>query len=172
MYAVIITGGKQYRVNPDRTYVVEKLDVAVGESVVFDQVLLLQDADGGLQVGTPELKGQQITAEVVEHFKGKKIKIVKFKRRKHHLKRQGHRQAYTKIKIIGFPGVKAAAADKAAPAKSAAKNAAPAKKPAAAKAKPAAKKPAAKKAAAEKLAAKPAAKPAAAKKAAAKKVEK
>lgn len=99
MNAVIKTGGKQYRVNQDDVITVEKLDGDVGSSVTFDQVLLLANEDK-VQVGTPVLQGAKVVGEITEQTRGKKIDIIKFKRRKHHLKRQGHRQDLTKVKII------------------------------------------------------------------------
>ncbi|ASK35085.1 50S ribosomal protein L21 [Alloalcanivorax mobilis] len=103
MYAVIKTGGKQYRVEEGDTLRVEKLEVATGESVDFDQVLLVADGDN-VQVGQPLLAGAKVTAEVVEQGRHKKIKIVKFRRRKHYRKQQGHRQWYTAVKITGIQG--------------------------------------------------------------------
>ena len=90
MYAVIKTGGKQYRVEEGDTLRVEKIEVATGESVDFDQVLLVADGDD-VKVGQPLLEGAKVTAEVVEQGRHKKIKIVKFRRRKHSRKQQGHR---------------------------------------------------------------------------------
>lgn len=98
MQAVIKTGGKQYRVNPGDVLKVEKLDAEEGGQVEFDQVLLIS-GDAGVTVGNPLISGAKVTASVLEHGRGKKIRIIKFKRRKHHLKRQGHRQYYTKIQI-------------------------------------------------------------------------
>lgn len=98
MYAVIATGGKQYRVHEGDQIKVEKLDEAPGEKVVFDRVLLLADGED-VSIGTPYVEGGEVTGEVQEHGKGKKIDIIKFKRRKHHMKRMGHRQRYTQVKI-------------------------------------------------------------------------
>lgn len=103
MYAVIKTGGKQYRVEEGDTLRVEKLEVATGETVDFDQVLLVVDGEN-VQVGQPLLAGAKVVAEVVEQGRHKKIKIVKFRRRKHHRKQQGHRQWYTAVKITGIQG--------------------------------------------------------------------
>jgi len=103
MYAVIKTGGKQYRVEEGDTLRVEKIEVATGESVDFDQVLLVADGDD-VKVGQPLLDGAKVTAEVVEQGRHKKIKIVKFRRRKHSRKQQGHRQWYTAVKITGIQG--------------------------------------------------------------------
>ena len=101
MYAVIMTGGKQYRVSQGDKLRVEKLDVAEGESVDLDQVLMVVDGDD-VKIGSPVLDGGKVTAEVKTHGRGDKIDIIKFRRRKHHMKRQGHRQAYTELEITGI----------------------------------------------------------------------
>jgi len=100
MYAVIQTGGKQYRVSEGMTLKVEKINAEEGSNVELDKVLMVADGDN-VQVGTPYLDGR-VTATVKSHGKGKKVHIVKFKRRKHHLKRQGHRQQYTELEITGI----------------------------------------------------------------------
>ncbi|HID44943.1 MAG TPA: 50S ribosomal protein L21 [Chromatiaceae bacterium] len=100
MYAVIQTGGKQYRVSEGMTLKVEKINAEEGSSVDLEKVLMVADGDN-VQVGTPYLDGK-VTATVKSHGKGKKVHIVKFKRRKHHLKRQGHRQQYTELEITGI----------------------------------------------------------------------
>ena len=102
MYAVLVTGGKQYRVMQDETLRVEKLDGDVGSSVKFDNVLMLADGEK-VSVGDA-LKGASVTAKVVAHGRADKIRIIKFRRRKHHMKRQGHRQHYTEIEITGIAG--------------------------------------------------------------------
>jgi large subunit ribosomal protein L21 len=101
MYAVIATGGKQYRVSQGDKLRVEKLDVAEGESVNLEQVLMVVDGDD-VKIGTPVLEGGKVTAEVKNHGRGDKVDIIKFRRRKHHIKRQGHRQAYTELEITGI----------------------------------------------------------------------
>ena len=101
MYAVIVTGGKQYRVSQGDKLRVEKLDAAEGESVDLDQVLMVVDGDD-VKIGTPVLDGGRVTAEVKTHGRGDKVDIVKFRRRKQHMKRQGHRQAYTELEITGI----------------------------------------------------------------------
>ena len=101
MYAVIVTGGKQYRVGQGDKVRVEKLDAAEGESVNLDQVLMVVDGDD-VKIGTPLLDGCRVTAEVKTHGRGDKVDIIKFRRRKHHMKRQGHRQAYTELEITGI----------------------------------------------------------------------
>ena len=101
MYAVIKTGGKQYRVEEGDLLKVEKIESATGEAVEFDQVLLVADGDK-VTVGQPLVDGAKVTAEVVEQGRHKKIRIVKFRRRKHHRKQQGHRQWFTEVKITGI----------------------------------------------------------------------
>ena len=101
MYAVIVTGGKQYRVSQGDKLRVEKLDVAEGDSVDLDQVLMVVDGDD-VKIGTPVLDSGKVTAEVKAHGRDDKVEIIKFRRRKHHMKRQGHRQAYTELEITGI----------------------------------------------------------------------
>ena len=101
MYAVIMTGGKQYRVSQGDKLRVEKLDVAEGESVELDKVLMVVDGDD-VKIGAPVLDSGKVTAEVKAHGRGAKVEIIKFRRRKHHMKRQGHRQAYTELEITGI----------------------------------------------------------------------
>jgi len=98
MYAVIATGGKQYRVEPGEVLRVEKLNAEEGQQVDFDQVLMLGNGDD-ISIGTPYVQGGKVSAEVRGHGRAKKIEIVKFKRRKHHRKQMGHRQSYTEIVI-------------------------------------------------------------------------
>ncbi len=98
MYAVIKTGGKQYRVSEGETLKVEKLGAEEGGSVEFDQVLMVADGDD-IKIGTPLVEGGKVTATVVANGRGKKVKIIKFRRRKHHRKQMGHRQSYTEIQI-------------------------------------------------------------------------
>ncbi len=103
MYAVIRSGGKQYRVAPGDVLRVEKLPVEAGQTVEIDEVLMVGD-DGESRVGEPLLAGVKVSAEVVGHGRGDKVHILKFRRRKHHMKRQGHRQYYTALKITGIQG--------------------------------------------------------------------
>jgi large subunit ribosomal protein L21 len=103
MYAVIQSGGKQYRVTEGATLRVEKLDAAEGASVDLDKVLMI-GAGEDVKVGAPYIDGSTVTATVKSHGRGKKVNILKFKRRKHHLKRQGHRQWYTELEITGING--------------------------------------------------------------------
>ena len=101
MYAVIVTGGKQYKVAEGEFLKIEKLDVATGESVAFDKVLLVGNGDN-VQIGAPVVAGAKVTAEVIAQGRHDKVTIIKFRRRKHHMKRQGHRQWFTEIKITGI----------------------------------------------------------------------
>jgi large subunit ribosomal protein L21 len=103
MYAVIKTGGKQYRVEEGDRLRIEKLEVPTGDKVEFDQVLLVADGDD-IKIGQPLLDGAKVTAEVLEQGRDKKVKIVKFRRRKHSRKQQGHRQWFTEVKITGIKG--------------------------------------------------------------------
>jgi len=98
MYAVIKTGGKQYRVAKGDKLKVEKLPVEAGSSLDIDDVLMIGDGDK-VTIGAPRVDGGKVTATVVSHGRHDKIEIVKFKRRKHHQKRTGHRQDYTEIEI-------------------------------------------------------------------------
>ena len=98
MYAVIKTGGKQYRVSPGDKLKVETIDAEVGASFDFDTVLMISDGDN-LTVGTPTIASAKVPAEIVAHGRGKKVEIIKFKRRKHHQKRTGHRQYLTTLEI-------------------------------------------------------------------------
>jgi large subunit ribosomal protein L21 len=101
MYAVIVTGGKQYRVTAGETLRVEKLDVEAGSSVELNNVLMLGDGDK-VTVGTPGIAGAKVTATVKSHGRLDKIRIVKFRRRKHHRKQMGHRQHFSEIEITGI----------------------------------------------------------------------
>ena len=98
MYAVIKTGGKQYKVEKGDKLRVEKLDTEAGKKVNLDEVLMVVDGEN-VTVGTPLVKGAKVTATVESHGRGPKVKIVKFKRRKHSRKQMGHRQAYTELSI-------------------------------------------------------------------------
>ena len=101
MYAVIQTGGKQYRVSEGEKIRVEKLDADAGASVELDKVLMVGEG-GEVKVGKPYVEGGRVTATVESHGRAKKVHIVKFRRRKHYMKRQGHRQWYTELKITGI----------------------------------------------------------------------
>ncbi|RJQ45326.1 MAG: 50S ribosomal protein L21 [Gammaproteobacteria bacterium] len=103
MYAVIVTGGKQYRVAQGEKLRVEKLDAAEGATVEFDQVLMVGEGDSA-KIGAPLVAGGKVTARVTAQGRGDKIKIIKFRRRKHHMKQMGHRQSYTEVEITGITG--------------------------------------------------------------------
>ena len=98
MYAVIATGGKQYRVEQGEVLRVEKLNAQEGDTIEFDQVLMMGNGDD-VSIGAPYIDGGKVSAEVRAQGRAKKIDIVKFKRRKHHRKQMGHRQSYTEIVI-------------------------------------------------------------------------
>jgi large subunit ribosomal protein L21 len=103
MYAVIATGGKQYRVAEGDVVRLEKLLAEPGAAVEFDKVLVVgQGAD--IKVGKPYVEGGKVTATVQKHGKGDKVRIVKFRRRKHYLRQGTHRQPYTEVKITGIAG--------------------------------------------------------------------
>ena len=101
MYAVIKTGGKQYKVEKGDILKVEKLDKEAGKSIKINDVLMLIDGEK-VTVWTPILKEAHVNAKIESHGRGPKIKIIKFQRRKHHRKQMGHRQAYTEIKITNI----------------------------------------------------------------------
>jgi large subunit ribosomal protein L21 len=103
MFAVFSSGGKQHRVTEGEVVRVEKLAVDAGEEVVFDKVLLVADGDA-VSVGAPYVDGGKVTAEVMGNDRGKKLRVIKFKRRKDYLRRQGHRQWFTEVKITGING--------------------------------------------------------------------
>lgn len=164
MYAVFQTGGKQYRAATGDKLKVEKLEAEKGATVELTNVLMIGEG-ADVNVGTPYLQGGRVTATVVEHGRGDKVKIIKFRRRKHHMKTMGHRQHFTLLEITGIDAsaskpVKAAAPQETAElaeSESPAATKAPAKKAAAKKTatkKAATKKTAAKKTAVKKAAAK------------------
>lgn len=101
MYAVIVSGGKQHRVQEGEILRLEKLEAATGDTVEFNQVLMLANG-GDVTIGAPLVSGAVVKAEVVSHGRADKVTIIKFRRRKHSLKRQGHRQWYTDVKITGI----------------------------------------------------------------------
>jgi large subunit ribosomal protein L21 len=98
MYAVIKTGGKQYRVSPGENIKIEQVQADVGTTIVLDQVLMVADGEA-VNVGSPTLAGAKVSATVVAHGRGPKIRIFKMRRRKHYQKTQGHRQNYTEIRV-------------------------------------------------------------------------
>jgi len=101
MYAVIKTGGKQYQVREGQRIRLEKLDAELGAEVEFNEVLMVVNGEE-IVVGSPMVEGALVKAEVVTIGRGKKINIIKMKRRKHHRKHMGHRQWYTQVKITGI----------------------------------------------------------------------
>ena len=101
MYAVIKTGGKQYRVSAGEKLKVEQIPADVGAKITLEQVLMVGEGEA-VSIGTPLLAGAKVTAKVVAHGRGPKIKIFKMRRRKHYQKHQGHRQNYTEIEISGI----------------------------------------------------------------------
>jgi len=100
MYAVIESGGKQHRVTEGESLKLEKLDAATGDAIEFDRVLMIGGDE--VKVGAPLVEGAKVTAEVVDHGRHDKIKIVKFNRRKHYRRETGHRQWYTEVRITGI----------------------------------------------------------------------
>lgn len=103
MYAVIVSGGKQHRVVKGEVLKLEKLAGAAGDEVKFDKVLMVGEGES-VKIGAPYVDGGLVTAEVVDQGRGKKVSIVKFKRRKHSRKQMGHRQAFTEVKITDIAG--------------------------------------------------------------------
>ncbi len=103
MYAVIETGGKQYRVKQGDVVFVEKLDVAEGETISLDKVLLVSN-EGNVSAGKPYVDGAKVEATVLEQGKSKKIIVFKYKAKKNYRKKQGHRQPFTKLKIENIVG--------------------------------------------------------------------
>ena len=98
MYAIIETGGKQYRVQEGDTLFIEKIEATAGETVDFDKVLVVSN-EGKLSVGAPFVEGAKVEASVVEQGKGPKVIVFKYKSKKDYRRKQGHRQPYTKIKV-------------------------------------------------------------------------
>lgn len=99
MYAVIASGGKQYRVQPGETLRVEKLEVEQGKNIEFTDILMIADGEN-VKVGTPHLEGAKVIAEVMGNVMGDKLLIYKFRRRKGYRRKTGHRQQYTAVKIV------------------------------------------------------------------------
>ena len=98
MFAIIETGGKQYKVNEGDVIFVEKLDAAEGDKITFDRVLAVSDADG-IKVGAPVVEGAAVTANVLKNGKAKKIYVMTYKSKKNEKRKMGHRQPYTKVQI-------------------------------------------------------------------------
>jgi len=101
MHAVIITGGQQHRVKEGQLLRVQKLETEIGGVIVLDQVLMISN-ESDIRVGAPFVSGAKVTAEVVGHGRAKKIHVLKFRRRKHSMKRMGHRQWFTDLKITAI----------------------------------------------------------------------
>ncbi|MFW6089492.1 MAG: 50S ribosomal protein L21 [Gemmatimonadota bacterium] len=99
MYAIIETGGRQFRAEPGRTLRLPSLEAEVGEEVTFDRVLLARGEDDEVKVGAPTVEGAEVAGEVVRHGKGEKIIVFKWKRRKNYRRKQGHRQKFTEVRI-------------------------------------------------------------------------
>ncbi|MBQ3390865.1 MAG: 50S ribosomal protein L21 [Clostridia bacterium] len=100
MYAIIVTGGKQYKVSAGDVLFIEKLEAEAGDEVVFDQVLAV-GGDNGITVGTPTVEGASVSGKVIKNGKNKKIYVYKMKAKKNYRRKQGHRQPYTKVEIVG-----------------------------------------------------------------------
>ena len=113
MYAVIKSGGKQHRVIEGETLKLEKIEAATGDVIQFDEVLMVAEGDN-INIGAPLVEGAAVSAEIVSHGRHEKVRIIKFRRRKHSMKRQGHRQWYTEVKITE---IAASGAKKVSPAK-------------------------------------------------------
>ena len=105
MYAVIESGGKQHRVIPGEVLKLEKLNAEAGETVDFEKVLMVGEGQD-VQVGAPYVDGGKVSAEVVGHGRHDKVKIIKFRRRKHYRRQAGHRQWYTEVRITDISGGK------------------------------------------------------------------
>lgn len=103
MYAVIESGGKQHRVEPGEVLQLEKLDIAEGETIDFDKVMMIGEGEK-IAIGTPYVEGGKVTAEVLGHGRGDKVTIIKMRRRKHYRRQAGHRQHFTEVKITEISG--------------------------------------------------------------------
>lgn len=103
MYAIIISGGKQHRVTEGETLKLEKIEAATDDTIEFNEVLMVGEGES-VKIGAPLVEGAKVTAQVVSQGRHDKVHIIKFKRRKHHMKRAGHRQWYTEVKITGIQG--------------------------------------------------------------------
>ena len=103
MYAIIETGGKQYKVNEGDILFIEKLDVNEGDTVTFDSVKAISMGDD-FKIGAPTVEGATVTANVISNGKGKKIYVIKYKAKKNEKKKIGHRQPYTKVQIVSIQG--------------------------------------------------------------------
>lgn len=99
MFAIIETGGKQYKVREGQELVVEKLDLEEGKTITFEPLMVADAEEKDVKVGTPTVSGAKVTATVLEHGKGKKVSVIKFKAKSRYRRNVGHRQPFTKIKI-------------------------------------------------------------------------
>lgn len=104
MYAVFLTGGKQYRVSEGDTVKVEKVRAEAGETVEFDKVLMIGKGGDDVSVGSPYIDGGKVTAKVADQGRHRKIEVIKFKRRQNYLRHYGHRQHFTELEITGISG--------------------------------------------------------------------
>ena len=104
MYAIILTGSKQYKVAKGDVIEVEKLDLKVGDEVTFGEVLAVAADDGKLNVGTPRVEGASVVGKVTDQFRAKKIVVFKMKRRKGYRRTHGHRQSLTRVEITDIKG--------------------------------------------------------------------
>ncbi|MBP8818884.1 MAG: 50S ribosomal protein L21 [Syntrophomonadaceae bacterium] len=100
MYAVIESGGKQYKVSEGTVLKVEKLEAAAGDRLVIDKVLMINDENGNVKVGNPLVNNARVEVEVMEQGRNKKVVVFKYKRRKNYRKKQGHRQPFTRLKVL------------------------------------------------------------------------
>lgn len=103
MFAVIASGGKQHRVTEGEVVRLEKLAGEPGDEIVFDKVMMVADGDN-VAVGTPYVDGKTVTAEVIKQERARKVHILKFKRRQNYMRKQGHRQYFTEVRITGIKG--------------------------------------------------------------------
>ncbi len=101
MYAVIESGGKQHRVEPGEVLNLELLEAATGDTIDFDKVLMIADGDS-VKIGAPYVDGGKVSAEILSHGRAKKVRIIKFRRRKHSRSQMGHRQWFTEVKITNI----------------------------------------------------------------------
>ncbi len=104
MFAVVEIAGRQYKVSPKEQVEVDLLEAEPGKSLKFDKVLLVAESDSSAKIGKPYLAGAEVDAKVVEHFKGEKIRVFKFRPKKRYAKTRGHRQHYTRLEITGIKG--------------------------------------------------------------------
>ncbi|NLG32677.1 MAG: 50S ribosomal protein L21 [Syntrophomonadaceae bacterium] len=104
MYAIITTGGKQYKVSEGSVLKVEKLEAEKGQDIVMDEVLMLKDENGNIRIGNPTVENARVIFKVLDQAKERKIMVYKYKRRKNYRKKQGHRQPYTMLRVEKIEG--------------------------------------------------------------------